>query len=258
MLVATVLVVTVAPTGAAQTTSDGQPTAITDLCGGSRLGAGASIRCGHQESAPAADPAYVSVNTLATQAVLATPPTLSLAASLRTPMCAWAEAVNPTTGATQPSYLCPTTGPAGQNPARLAAARRAALRLLARGGSIGATPAGHTLVNLDTYFWVHGVGPRDTGLVTRDGFRMRIRAIPEGVWWDFGDGTRDGYGLGRPGQASDVVHAYRDMGVYTVRVWVGWRVVFTADGVTRQLPGAFQTSLSRRVPVDELRTILTH
>jgi hypothetical protein len=227
-------------------------------CDGAPVAGGASIECETDGTAPAPAPVYVSVDP----ATLVEVPVLAKPASR--PPCYWTDFVEPRTGLPTPVYTCgqqpqpPAPGEDdGSDDAALAAARRAALRLIARGGRVAATPSGHGLANLETFFWVQGIGAGDSGTLTEDGFTLRIRAFPENVWWDFGDGAQDRYGLGRPGQDSDVSHAYARRGRYTVRVWIGWRVEFTAEGVVRQLPGAFQTSLTRPVAVDELRAVLT-
>jgi hypothetical protein len=236
-----------------------EPLPITQFCFGDAGDGEASSNCGNDApAAPAPEPEYVSVGDLPTQSVAVTPPTLDVVEVVTPPLCVWAEVVSPRNGNNEPVYQCggPAT-PAASGDGALAGARQAALRLIARGGSVQATPAGRALVNLQTYFWVTGVGARDTGPVTQDGFTLRIRATPEDVWWDFGDGDRDGYGLGQPGRTSDVAHTYRQPGRYTARVWIGWRVTFTADGEVVQVPGAFQTSLTRTVQVDELHAVLT-
>jgi hypothetical protein len=235
------------------------PVSITPFCDGATGHGEADADCNDDPPAPPPpEPEYVSVGDLPTQSVNVTPPTLDLVEVVTPPLCVWAEVVSPRNGNNEPVYQCgaPAT-PAASGDGALAGARQAALRLIARGGSVQATPAGRGLVNLQTYFWVTGVGARDTGPVTQDGFTLRIQATPEDVWWDFGDGARDGYGLGQPGRTSDVGHTYRQPGRYTARVWIGWRVTFTADGQVVQVPGAFQTSLTRTVQVDELRAVLT-
>jgi hypothetical protein len=230
---------------------------ITQFCSGEAGGGEADSGC-ESSPPPAPEPEYVSVGELPTQSVDVAPPTLGLVEVVTPPLCVWAEVVSPRNGDNEPVYQCGgPAAPAASGDGALAGARQAALRLIARGGSVQATPAGRGLVNLQTYFWVTGVGARDTGPVTQDGFTLRIRATPEDVWWDFGDGVRDGYGLGMPGRTSDVGHTYRQPGRYTARVWIGWRVTFTADGQVVQVPGAFQTSLTRTVQVDELHAVLT-
>ena len=232
---------------------------ITEFCVGGAGHGQSDVGCENAPPAPPPpEPEYVSVGDLPTQSVVVTPPTLGLVEVVTPPLCVWAEVVSPRNGNNEPVYQCGApAAPAASGDGALAGARQAALRLIARGGIVQATPAGRGLVNLQNYFWVTGVGARDTGPVTQDGFTLRIQATPEDVWWDFGDGARDGYGLGQPGQTSDVGHTYRQPGRYTARVWIGWRVTFTADGQVVQVPGAFQTSLTRTVQVDELRAVLT-
>jgi hypothetical protein len=54
-----------------------------------------------------------------------------------------------------------------------------------------------------------------------------------------------------------VSHVYRVSDVYRVGALVTWSVTFGLNGRTHELPGAFSTTATTRLPVDQLRARLT-
>jgi hypothetical protein len=155
-----------------------------------------------------------------------------------------------------PEPADPTADDDPTDPAAIA--RHAAAQLLANPGTIGTLPQ-RTITGLPTYYWLDGVGDRTTTR-TQAGITLLIRATPTGYDWDFGDDTtlHGGPGTDGPPGVSEIAHTYTRSDRYQVSALVTWTVTFGLNGVTTQLPGAFTTTATTDLAVDQLRAVITH
>jgi hypothetical protein len=125
------------------------------------------------------------------------------------------------------------------------------------GGEIGVEPGVRGLANLQSFFWVEGVGQPPVDLeVGGSTVHAEFRVLE--YRWSFGDGaplvTR---GPGSPGLESEVRTTFARRGFYRVGVTVMWAAEAFLDG---RRVGEVDDLVSRAettYPVAELRTVLT-
>jgi hypothetical protein len=125
--------------------------------------------------------------------------------------------------------------------------------------SINARPAGKAVTGIPSYFWVEGYdGEPIEGTVENGPVRVDVAVTLGSVTWDFGDGTppltTTELGEAWPAR-SEIRHAYRDRGTYTVTITLRLPAAFTVNGgnVT-DLPDIVRTATLTYV-VDEVQAV---
>jgi PKD domain len=125
------------------------------------------------------------------------------------------------------------------------------------GGEIGVEPGVRGLANLQSYFWVEGVGQGPVDLqVGGSTVHAEFRVVE--YRWSFGDGEPVvTQGPGRPGLESEVNTVFRRRGVYPVEVTVVWVAEAFLDGARVGEVDDLVSRAAMSYPVAELRTVLT-
>jgi hypothetical protein len=125
--------------------------------------------------------------------------------------------------------------------------------------SINARPAGKAVTGIPSYFWVEGYdGEPIEGTVHNGPVSVDVAVTLGSVTWDFGDGTPalTTTDLGRAWpERSEIRHAYRERGTYTVTITLRLPATFTVNGgnVT-DLPDIVRTATLTYV-VDEVQAV---
>jgi hypothetical protein len=125
--------------------------------------------------------------------------------------------------------------------------------------NIQARPEGRAVTGIPSYFWVEGYdGKPIEGTVRNGPVSVDVAVTLRRVTWDFGDGTpaltTTDLGEAWP-RRSEIRHAYRDRGTYTVTITLRLPATFTVNGgdVT-DLPDIVRTA-SLTYVVDEVQAV---
>lgn len=88
--------------------------------------------------------------------------------------------------------------------------------------SIGVNPTTKGLAGLRSWYWIDGFSGSVTAPpISAFGLTVDVRMSTRWVTWNFGDGTVQRGGLGRPyPEESTVQHAHRDAGSYLIRATI--------------------------------------
>lgn len=119
-------------------------------------------------------------------------------------------------------------------------------------------------VGYPIWLWADGGTLRTvTSSQTVQGLTVALKAVPTGLSWNMGDGSKIVCGAGtpydatvRPGTPSPTCgYRYAERGIYTVTVTTGWTVVWQAGGQGDTIP--LTASTTRQIPIGELQSLIT-